>query len=519
MPSTPPPMTPKRSRARNAARAILAVSAILLPTLSLLPLGSLYLWEKGWLLYWAGASLVAVALITFVQWRLLAVSQLEPQIGDGASEAQDQVARPNPVWNAAEEDAWRDVERLARSVNIDKLTDIDAVLELGQTTLKTVAHRLHPQKQDVIWEFTVPQALAITERVSRRLSGFVNDIIPFGDRLTIAQVLAIYRWRSVADFAEKAYDVWRLVRLANPAAAVTHEARERLSKAMMQWGRAHVTRQLAETYVREIGRAAIDLYGGRLRITPTAVDASWSALDRDEPIALGGAPLRVLVSGSTRAVRDRVVEVIRLSQQRRVEALAALLQGDETKASAAKELAVLAFADTVELSSPRAARIFGSEAHDADVIVWIIDGHDTLSMPSDAAVAASRQAFRDRGGLLPPEAVIVVVRDRSQQDPVRDRVLQAALEAAKQRLKDIFGRPHIVTTEVSLTVGRESADARAILAALTQVEQNAERVQLVRRIEAMKNERSYAKSGWQALSATGALAKSIVSGLGARLGF
>ncbi len=91
-----------------------------------------------------------------------------------------------------------------------------------------------------------------------------RDRVPFGDRLTVSQMLALYRARGLGDIASKAYDVWRIVRLANPAAAVTNEVRERLTKAVLSWGRDQVSRRLVEAYVEEIGRAAIDLYGGRL---------------------------------------------------------------------------------------------------------------------------------------------------------------------------------------------------------------------------------------------------------------
>ena len=57
------------------------------------------------------------------------------------------------------------------------------------------------------------------------------------------------------------------MRLVNPLTAATQEMRERLSGQMLQWGRAHVTQRLAHAYVTEVGRAAIDLYGGRLRVS------------------------------------------------------------------------------------------------------------------------------------------------------------------------------------------------------------------------------------------------------------
>ncbi|WP_411020725.1 hypothetical protein, partial [Salmonella sp. s23851] len=92
---------------------------------------------------------------------------------------------------------------------------------------------------------------------SRRLRLLVLERVPFGDRLTVAQALALYRRRGLIDTAERAYDVWRVIRMVNPATAAANEAREQLSRAMMQWGRDAIARRLMQAYVSEIGRAAI----------------------------------------------------------------------------------------------------------------------------------------------------------------------------------------------------------------------------------------------------------------------
>lgn len=504
------------TRASSAARAILAGSALLLPTLSLLPLGSLWLWENGYLLWWAVGSALVVTLVYVIQLWLLSGSSKETT-AEPASLGPENYDRsaPNPVWNASEERAWRDVEALARKIDIDALVDMDAVGRLGHLTIKAVAHRLHPEKADALWEFTVPEALAISERVSRRLSRFVNDNIPFGDRLTISQVLAIYRWRSAADFVEKAYDVWRLVRLANPAAAITHEARERLSKAMVQWGRAHVTRQLAETFVYEVGRAAIDLYGGRLRISSDVMDFDEEGTDAGVPIALGGAPLRVLVAGATEADRTQVVELIRARQLERVEALAALLRGDETKAVAAREVAAQAIAAGLDVSSPKAAAAWGDKAYESDVVIWLAASDRGESAIAQGTREAIRAEFRARGGLLPPTPVLAEI-DRGSGNAARASQPNASSVAARM-LGDVFGEPLSLSVNLRLDAASAAADADALMQVLARAAPKAERVQLVRRIERLKNQRSLTSSGWQALSATGSLAKSIVYGLGSRL--
>ncbi len=244
------------TRSAQLTRMFLLLAALLVPTLSLVPLGGWLLWEKGWLMYWAIGALLFASVVAALEWRIF---RIRPAVVRPDSDECDRSQR------SLDELARQDVHRIARSIDIEQLQGIRDFEALGIRTLEAVASRLRPGESDVLWQFTMPEAFAILEQVSRRMGVVVEAHIPFGDRLTLAQVRAAYRWRGALSAVEKAYDVWRVLRLANPATALTHEARERLSKAMVNWGREHVTRRLAEEFVEELGRAAIDLYGGRLR--------------------------------------------------------------------------------------------------------------------------------------------------------------------------------------------------------------------------------------------------------------
>ena len=190
---------------------------------------------------------------------------------------------PDPGWTAREQAAWAAVEAIAAGVRPDELTDRDKVLNLGLRTIEAVARQIHPQDRNPLWKFTIPEALALVERVSADLRPFVIDNIPLGDQLTVGQVLKVYRWRSAIGFAEKAYDIWRLVRLVNPVTAAAQEAREQITKHLYATVRDQLARQLARGYVREVGRAAIDLYGGRLRVSASALAGSRQRLDAARP--------------------------------------------------------------------------------------------------------------------------------------------------------------------------------------------------------------------------------------------
>ncbi|WP_439542307.1 GTPase family protein [Hyphomicrobium sp.] len=307
-----------KRRAQRTASLILITIGLLIPALSLIPLGSLWLWQNGYLIYWTIFALSAVSIVYLVQRRLLparpeAQPAVEADVSPSATSSTAGSLARDLSWSPAEELAWGDVEALAAKTDPARIETTESMLKLGQEAIETVAHRLHPGRTDPIWQFTTPEALAIVERVSRRLRTFVLENVPFGERMTVAQALALYRWRGAIDAAERAYDVWRVVRLINPATAAAQEAREQLSKAMVQWGRDAISRRLMEVYVLEIGRAAIDLYGGRLRVSSGSLAgyvSADSAADREAIGQVKAEPLRILVAGQVSAGKSSLINAL-----------------------------------------------------------------------------------------------------------------------------------------------------------------------------------------------------------------
>lgn len=289
------------SGAASLVRIAATAVCIVLPSLTLVPLGSFWLWERGYLLHWALAMACVIVGAYFWQRRLL----FRPLAARSSSATPDaDIKSFDPVWSQVEQLAWGDVLALARNTEPTQLSSRDAALAVATRTIRVVAQRLHPEVAEPVWQFTLPEALAIVERVSRRLGEFTIEHVPLSDRLTMARVLTIYRWRSAIDVAEKAYDVWRIIRLANPMTAATNEVRERLSREMINWGKDHVLRQLSEAYIKEVGRAAIDLYGGRLQIGASA------DMERAHPLSEGAPvpkkPLRRLMGQTSNAAKALV---------------------------------------------------------------------------------------------------------------------------------------------------------------------------------------------------------------------
>jgi uncharacterized protein len=284
---------PRRSRSNLYIRAIMLAAAVILPAASLIGLGSLWLWQNGYLIVWAVSASGFVLVVYGFAW--LALRGLLRDAPDAA--AVEAIAAAD--WDQRELAAWEDILALAATVKSQDLGSRDEALALGLRTIELVAHRLHPGDQAPLLKFSVPEALAVVERVSGQLGPFVADNIPLGDRLTVRQMMAIYRWRTAAGVAVKAYDLWRMIRLLNPAAALANEVRERIAGQLMEHGREELAKRLARAYVETVGRAAIDLYGGRLMPRDSG-PVSESVLKPDPPIGeAGDAPKpRLLKKGS-----------------------------------------------------------------------------------------------------------------------------------------------------------------------------------------------------------------------------
>ncbi|MFA5958319.1 GTP-binding protein HSR1 [Hyphomicrobium sp.] len=261
------------SDALTPLRLFIVSLGLLLPTLALIPLGSLWLWQHGYLIHWALGTLACTALAFVFERQTLGRPAGPAATGDVASVT---VVPPTDSSDAqtdadpAREEARDAVEVFGNDSDSRTISNWNDLLNTGLETVEIVAKVYHPEDKDPMLHFTVPEALTLVEQVSARLRPVFEGTIPLGSRLTVAQFAQVYRWRGVYDVAGRAWSVWRVARMMNPATAATYEMRERLSKSLFQWLKGTISGRLTRAYIHEVGAAAIDLYSGELRKTAAA---------------------------------------------------------------------------------------------------------------------------------------------------------------------------------------------------------------------------------------------------------
>lgn len=491
-------MQTETAATRNLRRGILAIG-VLLPALSLVPLGSVWLWQNGLLIPWAVlACSSTLAAYAFQRWLLGPRASTMPALGESREPPEeDDEKRP---LSPREANAWREVERLADSVSLTELGTRDGITSLGLTAIEAVARQIHPTVKEPLWQFTAPEALALAERVSQRMRPFIVENIPLGDRLTVAQIMKLFRWSAAIDTVEKAYDIWRVIRLVNPLTAAASEVRERLQKELYEWGRDELARRLVRAYVREVGRAAIDLYGGRLRVTSEQLSSFVSdATRQDGKAAIPGAnePLRLLVLGQTSVGKSSLVNAL----VKEVQAAADVVP--TTDAFTAHRIAIEGVPLALIVDSPgldMTAANFDrwlEAAFDSDLVLWLVPAVRADREADRESLARFRRHFEEHLDRRRP-AIIFVATQIDRLRPFREwtppydladttNAKSVSIAAALEAIGADLGVPPAEIVPVSLNPDAAPYNLDALWARIVENVPGAQRARLVRSLAELRD--------------------------------
>ena len=283
-------------------REVLIAALLLLPLLSLLPLGFLWLWQIHGTLIWAGSLLGCVLIAWFLVWLRRhdapAVPSVKTEEGD-------------PAWGPRELAVWETVNQMARDTPAINFSSQEEALDLCHRTLETVAGALHPDTKYALTRFTVPEALLAIEQVSRSLRADLLKRVPFIQKIRVSDARWLIDQRRHWPWIEKAWAVARVLRLATgPLAAIHGEARSAIWGHLKEHGVNNLASAATRTLILETGRAAINLYGGRFYLSPVQIQQLIEdETARMQPTA-PPAPIRILLAGQVLAGKSNLLNAM-----------------------------------------------------------------------------------------------------------------------------------------------------------------------------------------------------------------
>ncbi len=386
---------------------LLVVSA--LPSLVLLPLGLLWLWQHDGLLWWV----LSAVSITALTWAVQRFAGGDPTVDKPGITA-------DRYWPERGQAAWQSVEQLAATIKLEDYP-LDSglshrVLDLGLATIRSVAQHYHPQAQQPELQVPLPQVLLTTERVCRDLR-LLTDYVPLSHRVPLAQ------WRRIPGLMKltQAYDLWRMARLViNPAAAVVSEARSKIQGRLLEQSRNELIVWLLQEFVKGTGRHAIDLYSGQLLLDePTTPGRKDMPPPTPKPAA--DEPFRILVLGQTGSGKSSLVNALLESVQAPADAVATTEQFTAYLLPQPDDTPVLLLDSPGYSAQPSATALqfFDRELLRADLILLVCAAHHAGRAADHELLTRLRTLYQARPERSPP-ALIVVLNFIDRLPPPRD---------------------------------------------------------------------------------------------------
>jgi uncharacterized protein len=465
---------------------MLLVLAVGLPWLSLVALGIVWLWQGGHVWAWA----ISAAVLGVLAWPLSRL--VRRRANAEARLALGDIAEPSRSWNALERDAWAEVLTIADATPPFSFAELEPLVARAQETVEAVAHRFHPEAHSAWAQFSLPEVLLLAERLCRDVRREALRHIPGVRTLRLSQLLWVQRQTERYGAAAQTgwhmgFGIWRLARaVLNPIQAAGQETSgfivEKTASVLSYRLRAYATRML----VLEIGRAAIDLYSGRLALSEDEVRA---ARERDAAEAAAPvAPVRIVLIGQTNAGKSSLVNALAQETRCAVGPLPTTSRAVEYRLELEGRPAV-SLVDMPGLGEWTAQELL-AQAGRADLIVWVSSATQPARGPDrqrldDFRAWAKAQLVRRAPPVLLALTRVDELRPPKEWTPPYDviapagpkaRAIRAAVDAAGRAL-DL---PANTIVPVAMPPGREPYNFDALWARIAIELDEAKLVQLDR---------------------------------------
>jgi predicted GTPase len=409
----------------------LLVLAVALPWLSLIVFGLVWLWQGGHVWKWA----IAAGVLALATWPLAIL--VRRRANTQARLALGDLAEPSRAWTGREQEAWAEVRAIAAATAPFSFTELDPLVASARQTIEAVARRLHSETHTAWAQFSLPEVLLLGERLCRDVRREALRHIPGVRALRLSHLLWMQRQNErYGATLTTGMRLYRLVRaVLNPLQAVGSEAAgmfaDKVATVLSYRLRAHAT----QMFVHKIGRAAIDLYAGRLALTDDELrlareaDATATA----EP----AAPVRLVLAGQVNAGKSSLVNALAQETRGAVGPLPTTSRAAEY-AIELEGLPTVSLVDMPGLGDDGDAAELLAQAERSDLVLWIASatqparGPDRLALDRFRAWAATLLTRR------PPPVLLVLthideLRPASQWTPPYDLAVPAKPKASSIR--------------------------------------------------------------------------------------
>jgi len=475
-------------------RAAVLLALLIGPVLVYIGFGSLWLYERGWLLL-AGSLWVATGIVFSIlaaRWTKTTASILPPLDWDAPQ-----------TFSEFDRQAWKIVEAEAEkgdTVSMESLVEIDQYIDTAKRMATDLARHYHPVRADPIGHVPVVEFLTAFELASEDLNRLCHQV-PGGDLITASH------WKQavqMAGYLQKANDIYSyLLPIFSPVNGLVRLGTQQwMVKPAWKNMQQNLLRWFYRAFVNRLGTHLIELYSGRLAI---GTDRYRRLTRKSTATSKGGQEetetLVVAVAGARGAGKSRLIELLQLARQGDLTLVKARLVSEGVDEALLNRLQTAKLVEvpgyTVNLAkesardrSTRAEAV--EQAVEADLLILVVDGRrDTFA--ADLAFAQAWNAWyleHPRLEIPPAMAVVNHVDDQAfgtDWAPPYDwqsghRPRETAVRARVEAIRGVLPPTILQVVPVGLDQTSPFGILEQVIPILANLFQKAERIALLRHL-------------------------------------
>lgn len=458
----------------------LMLALIALPLLVLLGAGLIWLWQTDGFWIWWG---VTIALLT-VAAAIYQFALRRP------APAPIRMQPPGVGSSPAETSARQALAALAEQVTAADVQDAEAVQQLLQRIVHTVAQAHAPHDAAALWRFTLPEALLMAEDLAARVRAVIRRDVPI---LCQVELTWLVRALNVVEPMQRLSALMRVTAWFNPASAVRSQLTSQLTGQIKQVVSERVLAQVAAILVEEIGTAAIKLYAGDYRrraseLLPTA----------PQPLpATPPEPLTVLLAGQRNVGKSSLLNAWLGITREPVGVTTATPNDCRAYELTTDAIGPLILVDSPGLTHDQLNGMWLKQAADCDLVLWLVAA-DRADRALDEQALAQLRALTNQDVRLRAIPIIVVITHADRLDPPLEwsppydveqgqRLKEQQFRAARQAIAEQLRLPESRCVLIALPSDAPAWNLDALNAALVASLPEAQHKQL---------ERSQRRDGW-----------------------
>jgi len=282
------------------------------PLLVLAGFGAYAIIRHGyWLPFLLTLTAATGVLLVPAVWRRLrarpASSQTQrPRLESTAFEKLDREAPAH--WTETDKQVLAEI-RPQLPAMIQQTPDWEGLPRAGLALMRRTAACYHQGKEHAEWAFSPTELLAVTEHASRRYRQILKDNIPFIENIKVRHLLWLHRHGEYADYANKAYQIYRKARMVTPEGMIA-EMRSLMTDPWFDKLTDDLQQKIKFLLLQETLHIAIDLYGGHFRFDDDELDLSHAGRQDQNRVAEALEPVRIALLGQVSAGKSSIINLL-----------------------------------------------------------------------------------------------------------------------------------------------------------------------------------------------------------------